>query len=171
MSLRLQKRFKVIVPTIATMSELELLESGIPIGQDNGITTNLTIKELDVFSTTVTAYFTIDKIINTYIAGFNISLAAFSDVKSLYNELLNYYIETNQEVARSINTPINVESRMDDILELLTSLKDKADNYIPPKKVTRDILVNDSYGLLKASGVPKKNNEDLTSISNRYKYW
>lgn len=63
---------------------------------------------------------------------------------------------------------------MDDILELLTSLKDKADNYIPPRKeVTRDILVNDSYGLLKASELCLRQimTADLTSINNRYKYW
>jgi len=168
---RLKKRYKVIVPTIATISEQELFDAGLPMGQDNGITTDLDIKELDAFVTTVTAYFTVDKIINTYIAGFNISLAAFSDVKSLYNELLNYYIETNQEVARSINTPINVENRMSDILELLTSLKDKADNYIPPRTLAKDILVSDRHGLLKASSMPKDSNGDLTSIANRYKYW
>lgn len=64
------------------MSEQELLDAGIPMGQDNGITTDLTIKELDVFSTSqLLLTLQWDKIISIHIAGFNISLAVFQMLK------------------------------------------------------------------------------------------
>lgn len=114
------KLYLVSVPVVATYTEEEIALFGVPLDYTPGTKKGST----DYLSDMTKSMMNIDRMIDTYMNGFPISVVNNEDVAEIYTILEKYlHIHVNK-IQHSVNSRLNNEERLKEIDNFLTEIFD-----------------------------------------------